>query len=188
MIEIDFNLKPLASLREANEVRGIEWSNGAEDGGLFYAIELIGEIGELANVIKKLERERLGMVGSRASKQDLIDELGDAYICVDLLAIAYGRRELTLLNVVNAGSALEHTVSLGRTLGDLMGNVLDAEGGMAAELQWSFDHNLELALYHINAIAKQSGVNLRDAIIGKFNKTSDKYGLQTRLHRDARIG
>jgi len=77
------------SLREANLARQILWG-GASQGPLYRATELGGEVGEALNVVKKLERERLGLPGSRSSKEELAAELGDVLICVDLLAAEYG--------------------------------------------------------------------------------------------------
>jgi NTP pyrophosphatase (non-canonical NTP hydrolase) len=103
----------LKELRQANKTRAAEW--GAEGITLSYrGNELAGEVGEACNLIKKLDRERLGYVGTRASLQELIEELADVIICVDLIAM------------------------------DL-------------------------------------GVELEDEVKAKFNKTSSKYGLETRL-------
>lgn len=78
-------------LREANEARNIEWKGGMDVvPALFRATELAGEVGEACNVIKKLERERMGWVGSRATLEQLGDELADIIICVDLVAMDYG--------------------------------------------------------------------------------------------------
>lgn len=57
---------------------------------LYRAVELGGEAGELLNVVKKLERERLGLRGSRDTKEHLEQELGDVVICAQLLAMCYG--------------------------------------------------------------------------------------------------
>lgn len=76
-----------ATLREANDARQKLW--GVKD-PMFAAVELAGEVGEALNVVKKLERERLGMAGSRATVQELADELGDVVICCDLLAKVFG--------------------------------------------------------------------------------------------------
>lgn len=77
-------------LRAANVARDIEWNAGAEKiSPLFRAIELAGEVGEACNVIKKLERERLGIVGSRDTKEHLAEELADVVICADLAAMDY---------------------------------------------------------------------------------------------------
>ena len=78
------------TLRAANEARQVEWDASVKVDGSYKANELAGEVGEACNVVKKLERERLGMKGSRATVQQLEDELGDVLICVDLLAMHYG--------------------------------------------------------------------------------------------------
>lgn len=80
----------LRALRLANEIRQREWD---KEGGIslsFRGNELAGETGEACNIIKKLERERLGIRGSRATLDDLADELCDILICVDLIAMAEG--------------------------------------------------------------------------------------------------
>lgn len=93
---------PCSTLREANTTRQAEWGFGRES--LSYrGNEMAGEVGETlelaesfihlgaasgraCNVIKKLERESLGLKGSRASLKDLADELADVVICADLTA------------------------------------------------------------------------------------------------------
>ncbi len=64
-------------------------SADSEVGNLFRTVETMGEIGELANIIKKLERERLGIQGSRASLQDLKEEIADGVITLSNLADNY---------------------------------------------------------------------------------------------------
>lgn len=55
---------------------------------------LFGELGEAANVLKKLNRERDGITGNTASAEELramfADELADTFIYLDLLAQAAG--------------------------------------------------------------------------------------------------
>lgn len=79
-------------LRRANVIRDKEW-NGSDTALslLFRAAELGGEAGEALNIMKKLERERLGIRGSKASLDDLMDELADVVICCDLSAMTVGR-------------------------------------------------------------------------------------------------
>lgn len=82
--------KTFHTLRAANVARQAEWD---KDGGIDAAYrgnELAGEVGEACNVIKKLERERRGIRGSRASVEDLAAELADVVICTDLIAMQYG--------------------------------------------------------------------------------------------------
>ncbi|MBN9069646.1 MAG: MazG-like family protein, partial [Rhizobiales bacterium] len=106
---IDFH-----DLRAANAERQAEWDQDSSISLSYRGNELAGEVGEACNVIKKLERERLGIRGSRASIEQLAEELADAVICIDL-------------------------------------------------------------------IARDAGINLAHATAEKFNATSRKYGLRTRL-------
>lgn len=81
----------LNELRIKNIVRQELWcSNGVKPDLSFRGCELGGETGEALNVIKKLERERLGWPGSRSDVKALASELADVVICADLCAIAAG--------------------------------------------------------------------------------------------------
>lgn len=90
----------LKSLRQANHDRQIEWFGTPQENDiklnyddvmkLFRTVELAGEVGESANVIKKLFRELLGFKGSRTTLEALSEELGDIIIYTDLLAKEYG--------------------------------------------------------------------------------------------------
>lgn len=81
----------LTNLRAANIARDQEWNTGSERVSMtFRATELAGEVGEACNVIKKLERERIGLVGSRDTKEHLAEELADIVICTDLVAMDAG--------------------------------------------------------------------------------------------------
>lgn len=82
-------------LRDANFERNRQWQGRRENvtepiTASFWGVELAGEVGEACNVVKKLERERMGMPGSRATVEQLAQELADIVICVDLLAMHYG--------------------------------------------------------------------------------------------------
>lgn len=76
----------LAQLRRINLARYEAWVEGADAGIMFDALELGGEVGELLNVVKKLEREERGWRGSRAAPEDFADECADVMICLDKLA------------------------------------------------------------------------------------------------------
>jgi NTP pyrophosphatase (non-canonical NTP hydrolase) len=80
----------LATLRQVNERRQKEWDPSDTITAAYRGNELAGEVGEACNVIKKLERERLGIRGTRATKAELAQELADIVICVDLIAMQYG--------------------------------------------------------------------------------------------------
>lgn len=77
-------------LRAANSARQTEWTGDVRVGLAFRGVELAGETGEACNIIKKLERERLGFVGSRGTVEQLADELADVVICADLAAMDAG--------------------------------------------------------------------------------------------------
>ena len=77
-------------LRAANKARHLEWWNGRPMSLAFRGVELAGETGEACNIIKKLEREGAGAVGTRATMQSLAQELADVVICADLIAMDAG--------------------------------------------------------------------------------------------------
>lgn len=88
-----------SGLRAANIARNTEWNTGTELISLaFRGNELAGEVGEACNVLKKLERERIGLRGSRATPDMLAEELADVVICVDLIAMDL---------VIDLGAAVE---------------------------------------------------------------------------------
>ena len=79
----------LYQLRKANRLRNREWDpNGVLDLS-FFGNELAGECGEACNIIKKLERERLGLRGSRSTPVLLGEELADIIIVTDLIALRF---------------------------------------------------------------------------------------------------
>lgn len=81
----------LTDLRVANIRRDEEWNTGSEKLSLtFRGNELAGEVGEACNVVKKMERARLGLKGSHATAEQLGEELADVLICLDLLAMDAG--------------------------------------------------------------------------------------------------
>lgn len=76
----------LHQLRRVNTERYEAWVGDADAGIMFDALELGGEVGELLNVVKKLEREERGWRGLRAEPADFADECADVLICLDKLA------------------------------------------------------------------------------------------------------
>jgi len=76
-------------LREANYERQKEWDPEAGITEEYLGNALAGEVGETCNVVKKLARQRLGLRGSRATSEDLGEEIADVIIYADLLAKFY---------------------------------------------------------------------------------------------------
>lgn len=90
-------MKELGDLRRANIARQAEWDPTNAISLSYAGNELAGETGEACNLIKKLDRERLGLRGSRTTPEQLAAELADVVICVDLIAMRYG---------INLGAAI----------------------------------------------------------------------------------
>lgn len=80
----------LRRLRAANVYRDAEWDPDKLITPLFRAVEFGEEAGEVLGVIKKLERENMGLRGSRKTIEDLGEEIADCLITLDLLAMTYG--------------------------------------------------------------------------------------------------
>ena len=78
------------TMRQANAARQLEWDPSNVITLSFRGNELAGEVGEACNVIKKLERERLGLPGTRDNIEHLAEELADAVLCADLIAMSMG--------------------------------------------------------------------------------------------------
>jgi NTP pyrophosphatase (non-canonical NTP hydrolase) len=94
-----------SKLRYSNVERQHEWDSDNQISLSYRGNELAGETGEACNIIKKLERERLGIKGSRANKEHLAEELADIIICVDLIAMHEGiDLEKAVRNKFNATS------------------------------------------------------------------------------------
>lgn len=95
------------TLTEANINRQKEWDPSDAIGHSYRGNEMAGELGEalekatillltagkilnLCNMIKKVDREHLGLRGSRVELSEVAKEFGDAQICLSLAAIKLG--------------------------------------------------------------------------------------------------
>jgi NTP pyrophosphatase (non-canonical NTP hydrolase) len=74
-------------LEDANIAREAEWDSEGKLDMSFLGNAAAGEMGEVCNIIKKLERERLGLAGSRSTIAALAKELADVAIYTSLIAI-----------------------------------------------------------------------------------------------------
>lgn len=79
----------LTTIREKNLERQKEYDEGAAITPTYLGTALAGEVGEACNVVKKLERERLGLKGTRSSVSSLSKELADVLCYLDLLAAKF---------------------------------------------------------------------------------------------------
>ena len=101
-------IQTFKTLRAANAARNVEWDPDAKinlvwrgnelagEGGeaiqeaLFMLVDLAVKLGKVNNTVKKLQRERDGLPGSRAPLAQLASELADLVICADLTAMQAG--------------------------------------------------------------------------------------------------
>ena len=165
------------SLRTANEARQREWDgNGHAMNDDWRMNELMGETGEVCNVLKKLHRERAGVPGSRADKEMLADEIADVVICLDLFLMTkkIGPAAPTMMFVngdtlTANGRKLFSAVARLDTLAqfDDLGEIWKAATDA---------HSRCLTL------AATEGIDLTVAVAKKFNETTRKMGLTTFIH------
>ena len=87
--KMDESNDSLTRLRKSNQARHAEWSKGKEISIDFRAMEVGGEAGEVLNEVKKLSRERMGILGSKSSPEKLAEEIADVIISIDLLAMEF---------------------------------------------------------------------------------------------------
>lgn len=175
------------TLRAANAARQKEWDAGGEANNADWRMnELAGEVGEVCNVLKKINRERVGVPGSRATVADLAEELADVVICIDLYMMTTGGGEVTSVESVDhlVSYSLPHLgvhlqAALGRAATRLVLNPT-----VTGEDQHVSMSGLTTVL---RAIAKREGIDLDKAVAQKFNATSNKMGLETKmtLNKDA---
>lgn len=159
-----------SDLRRANTTRQDEWDpEGFANNEDWRVNELGGELGEALNVMKKLHRERCGVPGSRATKEQLAEELADVVICTDLLAHQFGFGPLEIRPANN--DDFPGLTQAGRFLFALAGRL--AVPGAADKVL------LNLVASVVFSIAEVEGIVLAEAVRKKFNATSRKVGLAT---------
>ncbi len=162
------------NLRVANNARQLEWDRGNQVDLDWRLNELAGEVGEVCNVLKKLHRERLRISGSRADRQMLADELADCAICLDLALMT---ANLPPVNMdLHARTRKTMTVTPLTVLGtELFRSTAFFIGCTVA------GHVADTVYERLQVIADREGINLGIAIAAKFNETSEKMHLKTRL-------
>jgi NTP pyrophosphatase (non-canonical NTP hydrolase) len=170
-------MKIMIDLHRANIARVKEWEGSNEKCDIyFWGVELAGEVGEACNIIKKLERERIGLRGSRATVQDLADELADVITCVDLIACHIK----ALANPTEQLNWLKNKSLV------LLGNEMAAAAGMINHVIASRNYSQLVSLLCIlinrtELIARSQKIDLELVVKAKFNATSEKYNLITRM-------
>lgn len=171
------------TLRQANVVRQQEWDTGGNIDLSYAGNEFAGEVSEAIEQAVLLIYDRLA-----DDVSDLADELGDVIICIDLIAIRAGIEpqspvDMTKLEHVDPQSWVNELAA------DLQGvcntiKKLERERlgmpGSRATLDDLAD-GLRLVEFDTRAIAECFAIDLDLVVARKFNKTSEKVGLRTRM-------
>lgn len=80
----------LKQLAQLNTSRQLEWDSCGQLDLTYRALELCTECGELGEQVKKLVRNRMGLVGNTTDITCIEDEVGDVMICLSLLCADLG--------------------------------------------------------------------------------------------------
>jgi NTP pyrophosphatase (non-canonical NTP hydrolase) len=179
----------LEKLRDADTARNAQWANEAKPFSLiFHVNELLGEVGEACNVLKKLDRQYNYVVkGSTDTIEHLAEELSDVIICSDLVGMAGFLYYNSTCWPVPAFDIAQAGIGGKRDYSEL-GVMLGAKAGMVGAIALNPQlNNLRLQtavrdLIHTTKITADSlGIDLEREVITKFNKTSMKLGFDVYL-------
>lgn len=189
------SLEFLQRFREANETRMREAFNslGQHWGPDEWIACMIGEIGEAANITKKIYRVETGF-GSQDEEyvQSLVEqeakEVADVFVYLDLWMISsevpWGNEGLSLLSeeIVFAIEKAEN-ISLFRMWSHLAYLMGHGDSGIAKHVSFMKDQRAVacVVLLFLSIFAAQRGFDLEQAIIDKFNEVSDRVGSEVRL-------
>lgn len=155
-----------------------------------------GEVGEALNVVKKLNRERDGLVGNRETHAQLLDmladELADAVTYADLLA---ARADVTiddrsfdsfrhatkaaLAYRTGAHTTARTATNLIRLMGTLAGVVMDTTDGQRSKVTPAFA--IGGVVRELDILALHFDIDLGVSVARKFNAVSEKHGFLQRL-------
>lgn len=176
------------TLRDANIARQEEWDkDGHAKDWSWRCNELAGEAGEVCNILKKLHRERLGVPGSRATKDQLAEELADVIICVDLCAMHMGFASYRYAEAIlpeKATLGAHPLPDYGNSLIAAVGRVCGSAIGLPDALSRDTANNLRSVMSIVRIVAFAEKIDLDMAVSHKFNATSAKVGLRTTLNAD----
>jgi NTP pyrophosphatase (non-canonical NTP hydrolase) len=158
-----------------------------------WLVAVVGELGETLNVVKKLNRERDKIVGNSVSADELrvqlADEIADTVIYLDLLA---ARLDIDLNWMHCFNKVREVALSMAalfeeETLSSLGVKVSADIGRIAALIEGSEGHNvpgflprfeghISSAICKLDHMALLEQIDLAEAVVSKFNRTSEKNG------------
>lgn len=155
----------------------------------FYSNELVGEIGEACNIIKKLHREDAGVPGSRDTFEHLGQELADCLICTRNLWIKSGvdlNPDHMKHDFVGIGSLSDWGTELGRRIGSIC-EMVQAKMFSISDTVYTRHTSLLLSIRlsmlekALRGLASFQGLDLDMIYQEKWNDTSVKHGFPHRM-------
>jgi hypothetical protein len=173
------------SLRDANVARQAEWDTGGNIDLSYSGNELAGEAGELIQAA-------VDLLNGGDDYEALREEIGDVIICCDLIGLRVGRPLITRWPVnprkghADARIVTDQLVDLAIEVGNVSNTIKKQERerfGMVGA-RGSLDdmmHNLNEIICLVHWIGESFGVAAGECVAHKFNLTSAKYGLQTKM-------
>ena len=169
------------TLREANIARNIEWTgNQSIEDFTWRGCELVGEVGEVAEVLTRHTPNAWN------SKDELADELADSVICIDLTRMTLGLPEQTIFAQGSFTHVEREALRLLREVAAIANLIKKLERerrgwpGSRANLE-DVDRMLQNLMGRLGLVAFYYSLDLNEATARKFNATSHKVGLVTRL-------
>jgi hypothetical protein len=167
------------NLRKANVARDIEWAGGIRD-YTWRACELAGEIGEI--------RDAVGTHQSWDKREThILPELADGVICIDLTAMTLGLPEVPIHSAgIISGSIVSFADSMGLfslRLCNVLKKLERERRGWPGSRETKERAGIMLTglMGNLGLMADYYHLDLRAGTAAKFNETSNKVGLTTRL-------
>ncbi|SMP31992.1 hypothetical protein [Shimia sagamensis] len=176
------------ALRAANIARQQEWPGNDKADAAFRALEVADEVGEVMGAVKKWLRAQRDIAGTTLTLDDVADEIGDALISLDLFVNELGLGRITPLHLslsrqfpTPAKLALEAFADAG----ELVDAYLALDAAPSDRTKQHHHDRIRDAVtglaYCIGRLAKLFGIDPNAAVVAKFNKTSEKYEMATRM-------
>lgn len=175
------------TLREANIVRQREWDTGGNIDLSYAGNELCGEAGELIEAVTDI------LDCDSTDFDNLHDELADVIICCDLIAM---RLDLPLLTLFDANlpppaspeAIKDMLLALFKEVGMVSNTIKKRERerfgmvGARGSIE-DLGRNLQEVVLNTYRVGFMMQIDVSNCVAAKFNKTSIKNNLTTRLER-----
>lgn len=177
-------MMPFETLRDANRARQAEWDTGGNITLAYAGNELAGEVGELLEAATDL------YCGYSQNEEAFRHEVADVIICCDLIAL---RLDLDLNHAPKLPKKLDGfgtldaiLVAIGIQTGMICNTIKKQERasfgmvGAKGSLE-DLQRNLDEAIYLVHYLAAALRFDAASCVAEKFNLTSQKYGLKTKM-------